>query len=99
MYLTAVSVGLAWNLKKFSANEITKGKILMQQKRLDAHKTRLRWPSAIRKLPAMSPEDVRAARDTGRFLIVVDGLVHDVTKFIPEHPGGESVPSLGPSYL
>jgi len=36
-------------------------------------------------------EEVRARNESGEVLILIDGMVFDVTRWLPEHPGGNSI--------
>jgi len=80
--------GLTYNLKEFPQNEVAKGKLMMKQKQLDREKAKLRFPGPVASLPAMSWDTLRRKVREGQALVVVDGLVHDVTHFMDEHPGG-----------
>jgi len=81
-------LGLTWNLKEFPANEVMKGKLLMQQKHLDREKAKLTFPGPTAGLPPLSRDDIKRKIREGNQLVIVDGLVHDVSNFIDEHPGG-----------
>lgn len=80
--------GLTYNLKEFPSNEIAKGKLHMRQKHLDMEKAKLMYPADIKSLPVWSWEDIKRKNDTGSMLVVVNGLIHDVSHFLPDHPGG-----------
>jgi stearoyl-CoA desaturase (delta-9 desaturase) len=80
--------GLTYNLKEFPANEIIKGKLQMQQKHLDLEKAKLMYPADIKSLPVWTWEDIKRKNEMSSSLVVVDGLVHDVSNFILDHPGG-----------
>jgi len=80
--------GLTYNLKEFPANEITKGKLHMRQKKLDVEKAQLMYPADIKSLPVWTWDDIKRKIQLGSLLVVVDDLVHDVSNFLPDHPGG-----------
>jgi len=80
--------GLTYNLKEFPANEIAKGKLLMQQKTLDLERAKLMYPADTKSLPLWTWDDIKRKVELGFLLVVVSGLVHDVTNFLSEHPGG-----------
>jgi len=65
------------------------GKLLMLQKKLDKMKSKLKWAPKPETLPAMSTEEMNKRIAKGRMLVVIDALVHDVTSFAHEHPGGQ----------
>jgi len=67
-------------------NEINKGKLQMSYKKLDKIRSSLYWPDTPEKLPAYTWKDIK---DSTADLVVVDGLVHDVSEFTDEHPGLE----------
>jgi stearoyl-CoA desaturase (delta-9 desaturase) len=56
-FITACSFfGLARNLKKFTGNEIEKGMLTMELKRLKKVQDKLRWPLKSDELPVWSWE-------------------------------------------
>ncbi|KAF7973851.1 hypothetical protein HWV62_14148 [Athelia sp. TMB] len=81
------SVGLASHLKVFPDNEVKKGQLTMQLKKLRAKQENLAWPSDSNDLPVISWESFQE-QSKGRKLIVVAGFIHDVEDFLDEHPGG-----------
>jgi len=89
-------VGLTRRLKMFPDNEIRKGQVLMAQKKVDALKAHIRWPTAVSNLPVYTWSRIReethaTASTPPRALVVIHGLVHDVTDFIAHHPGGTAI--------
>lgn len=89
--------GLASDLKRFPHRTIEKGRLQMEQKRLDARKARFDWGPDAADLPRMSRGDMEARCAEGAALLLIDGLVHDVTDFIGKHPAGPAFikPYLG----
>lgn len=87
-------LGLASGLKEFSNNEIQKGMLQQQQKKLDQWRAKLDWGIPIDRLPIMEFEEFQEQAKT-RPLILVAGVVHDVGSFIKEHPGGVALISSG----
>lgn len=87
-------LGLASDLKTFSQNEIDKGMLQQQQKKLDRKLAVLDWGKPLTMLPLMEWDDF-VEQSATRALIAVAGLVHDVTDFIDEHPGGRTLISSG----
>eukprot|EP00808_Paulinella_micropora_P015384 g23161.t1 len=80
--------GLTYCLKEFPANEVMKGRILMKQKALDREKAKLMYPGPTLALPAWNWETIRRKVREGQALVVFEDLVHDVTNFVDDHPGG-----------
>ncbi|CAF1259948.1 unnamed protein product [Adineta steineri] len=86
-------LGLATNLKRFSKNEIQKGRYGMMQKALNKFGKTIVWPKDNAMLPIISFEEYQelAGKDDGRQLILISGFVHDVSNFIDTHPGGRAL--------
>ncbi|KAL1383644.1 acyl-CoA desaturase [Phyllosticta capitalensis] len=92
-------VGLAYDLKQFRANEIEKGRLQMSQKKLDRARATLDWGTPLDQLPVISWDEYVARSSANpspenkekRAWILVAGVVHDVTGFIAEHPGGKAL--------
>jgi stearoyl-CoA desaturase (delta-9 desaturase) len=83
-------LGLASDLRTFSQNEIDKGRLQQEQKRLDGKLSTLDWGKPLHGLPVMEwDEFLEGSRS--RALIAVAGLAHDLTDFIDEHPGGKNL--------
>lgn len=80
-------VGLAYNLQRFSQNTIEQGIVQQKQKKLDRWRNRLNWGVPIDQLPVVEFDEFREAAKK-RDLIVISGIVHDVTDFVDRHPGG-----------
>ncbi|KAJ7599284.1 delta 9-fatty acid desaturase [Mycena floridula] len=80
-------LGLASHLKTFPANEVRKGQLTMQLKRLHETQERLIWPSESIDLPVVDWADFQE-QSQSRSLILISGFIHDVTDFLSEHPGG-----------
>lgn len=88
-------LGLAYDLKQFRANEIEKGRIQQLQKKLDQKRARLDWGVPLEQLPVMEWDDYIKLTQNGRGLVVIAGVVHDVTEFIKDHPGGKVMINSG----
>ncbi|KAF2086295.1 hypothetical protein K490DRAFT_74533 [Saccharata proteae CBS 121410] len=84
-------MGLAYDLKQFRSNEIEKGRLQMQQKRLDRRRATLDWGIPLDKLPVIDWSDYVEQVKEGRAWIAVAGVIHDVTDFINDHPGGKAL--------
>lgn len=88
---TMKQLGLAYDLKQFRSNEIEKGRLQQQQKKLDRVRAKLDWGIPLENLPVMEFEDFEEQARNGRALIAVAGVVHDLSDFINDHPGGKAM--------
>ena len=88
-------IGLAYDLKTFSSNEIEKSRFQQSQKKLDRMREKIDWGIPLEKLPVLSWDDYVDLCASGRKLIAVAGVVHDVEHFIAQHPGGKSMIKAG----
>jgi len=84
-------LGLAYDLKKFPHNEIEKGRLQQIQKKLDQKRATLDWGIPLENLPVVSWDDFVAESKNGKAWVVVAGVIHDVGKFIADHPGGKAL--------
>lgn len=84
-------IGLAFNLKKFSQNAIQQGLVQQQQKKLDRKRSHLNWGTPLTQLPVWDKEEFKKQSKENPGLVVVSGIVHDVSGYITEHPGGEAL--------
>ncbi|KAI0053187.1 delta9-fatty acid desaturase [Auriscalpium vulgare] len=82
----AAQLGLASHLKVFPENEVKKGQLTMQLKRLRETQENLTWPQET-DLPVISWQSFQDQAQK-RPLILVAGFIHDVASFIDDHPGG-----------
>ncbi|KAF8868089.1 delta 9-fatty acid desaturase protein [Mucidula mucida] len=80
-------IGLASHLKVFPDNEVRKGQLTMELKRLRVTQEKLAWPTSSDDLPVISYESFQT-QSVKRPLILISGFIHDVSTFIEEHPGG-----------
>ncbi|EIN08842.1 delta9-fatty acid desaturase [Punctularia strigosozonata HHB-11173 SS5] len=80
-------LGLASHLKQFPDNEVRKGQLTMQLKRLREVQETITWAAPETDLPVISWESFQdqAAK---RPLILIAGFIHDLSDFMDEHPGG-----------
>ncbi|PBK70956.1 delta 9-fatty acid desaturase [Armillaria solidipes] len=81
-------VGLASQLKMFPSNEIQKGELLMEMKRLREKQERVEWCKHADQLPVVSYESFQK-QSTKRPLVLVSGFIHDLSGFLEHHPGGK----------
>jgi stearoyl-CoA desaturase (delta-9 desaturase) len=62
------------------------------QKKIDQKRAVLDWGLPLEQLPVMEWDDFKTQADKdGRALIAVAGVVHDVSGFIDDHPGGKTI--------
>ncbi|KAI0292881.1 delta9-fatty acid desaturase [Russula brevipes] len=80
-------IGLASHLKVFPDNEVTKGQLTMELKRLRQTQDGLVWPKDDVDLPVISYQSFQEQSQT-RALVLISGFIHDVGAFLDEHPGG-----------
>ncbi|KAI8155462.1 Acyl-CoA desaturase [Colletotrichum sp. SAR 10_70] len=84
-------LGLASDLKQFRQNEIEKGRVQQLQKKLDQKRAKLDWGVPLEQLPVIDWDDFVAQAKGGRGLVAIAGVIHDVTDFIKDHPGGKAL--------
>ncbi|KAI1258397.1 acyl-CoA desaturase 1 [Xylariaceae sp. FL1019] len=84
-------LGLAYDLKEFRQNEIEKGRVQQLQKKLDQKRAVLDWGTPLELLPVISWDDFVAESKNGKALVSIAGVIHDVTDFIKDHPGGKAL--------
>ncbi|ETW75928.1 hypothetical protein HETIRDRAFT_422558 [Heterobasidion irregulare TC 32-1] len=80
-------LGLASHLKTFPDNEVKKGELTMQLKRLRETQDGISWPEQVDHLPIVSWREFQE-QSINRPLVLIAGFIHDVNSFIEEHPGG-----------
>lgn len=75
---------------KTSQATIDKSVVQRQQKILDSQRSQLNWGISIERLPVFSQQEFeKLANDSkDRYLVVISGIIHDVTPFAKDHPGG-----------
>ncbi|OJI85063.1 hypothetical protein ASPTUDRAFT_28763 [Aspergillus tubingensis CBS 134.48] len=89
-------LGLAYDLKTFADNEILKCRLQQRQRLLDHEKLQLDWGFPIESLPVIQWRDyIYQIEVSKRPLIVISGIVHDVSRFIDTHPGGRTMIQSG----
>lgn len=65
------------------------------QKKVDQKRARLDWGTPLEELPVISWDDFVSDAQSGKALIAIAGVIHDVTGFIKDHPGGRALISSG----
>jgi len=88
---TCKQLGFAYDLKTFPQNEIEKGRLQQIQKKLDEKRATLDWGIPLENLPVVSWDDFVAESKNGKAWVAVAGVIHDVGKFIADHPGGKTL--------
>ena len=83
-------IGFASHLKVFPDNEVRKGQLAMQLKRLRRTQDNLQWPTTSNDLPVVTWETFQE-QSKHRPLILIAGFIHDVSEFLEEHPGGAKI--------
>jgi len=81
-------VGLTYDLKQISPEEIAKAKVQMAQRGLDFEKAKLRIGKTFDELPSIAWTEIKNRVGNGECLVVIDNIVHNVENFVHEHPGG-----------
>ncbi|KAI8866194.1 cytochrome b5, partial [Ramicandelaber brevisporus] len=65
-------------------------------KKIEQLKQQLNWGIPVDKLPVFTLDELkREVKDNGKQWIAVGGIIHDVTQFIDEHPGGKKLVRAG----
>lgn len=90
-----------WVLHKFSFVDqlcvtpkalVMQLQIQQQQEIINRMKSRLIWGTPISRLPLIKPRDfkkiIASASQTGRIYIIIQNVIHDITPFMEQHPGG-----------
>jgi len=81
-------LGLTYDLKWMSGDEIKKAVCQMEQRKIDDEKAKVMFGKEIKNLPRWSMDEVNKRISNGELLLVIDGIAHDVKSFVHEHPGG-----------
>eukprot|EP01119_Soliformovum_irregulare_P017747 TRINITY_DN5323_c0_g1_i2.p1 TRINITY_DN5323_c0_g1~~TRINITY_DN5323_c0_g1_i2.p1 ORF type:complete len:243 (+),score=27.83 TRINITY_DN5323_c0_g1_i2:550-1278(+) len=86
--------GLVWNLQSTDQRDVLACRVQLKQRKLDKLKQTLNFGPDPQDLPVWTWETIRKKAEAGEVLVVIDGLVHDASKFIASHPGGAKIISL-----
>jgi len=90
--ITALSyIGQTYDLKVFPEHIVKKGQLQMKEKELEQMRDKIDWGTPLAKLPVISRSCFDAVCAEGFKLIIINDVVHDVTDFILEHPGGAKI--------
>ncbi|KAJ2752706.1 stearoyl-CoA 9-desaturase [Coemansia aciculifera] len=86
------SLGLAYDLKTFPANEIEKGFIQMRMQELENKRVKLTFGTPVAKLPVFTEQEfLDQVKTNKKQWMVIEGYVYDVKPFINDHPGGKAL--------
>lgn len=89
---TLSHVGLIEEVCTTPKDLITQLRIQQQQEVINRMKSQLNWGTPISKLPIISPRDFRhiinSPSHADRLYIVIQNIIHDITPFMDQHPGG-----------
>jgi len=83
--------GLTYELNTISNVEILKTRIMLKQYKLNQLKAQLDYGPEEDQLPEESWSSIDKRVAQGAKLVIIDGLVHDVSDFISQHPGGAKI--------
>jgi stearoyl-CoA desaturase (delta-9 desaturase) len=61
------------------------------QKKVDQKRAKLDWGVPLEQLPVVDWDDFLTEAQGGKALVAIAGVVHDVTTFIQDHPGGKTL--------
>ena len=84
-------LGLASNLKTCRRNEIEKGRLQQEQKKIDQKRVLINWGTPLEDLPLIEWEEYVERTKNGEALIAIAGVIHDIKDFISEHPGSKGM--------
>ncbi|KAI7865607.1 stearoyl-CoA desaturase [Spinellus fusiger] len=80
-------LGLAYDLKTFPTNEIIKGHVQMQEKKLAQVKSGIKYGTPIQDLPVYTWEEYqKLTLVEGKMWVLIEGILYDLEGF--DHPGG-----------
>lgn len=92
--------GLIEDLSTTSSDLIAQLRIQQKQKVLNKLRSQLNWGTPISKLPLITPQEfkrlISTAAHKDRIYIVILNVIHDITPFKEQHPGG--IPLLKASH-
>ncbi|OBA20069.1 hypothetical protein METBIDRAFT_79371 [Metschnikowia bicuspidata var. bicuspidata NRRL YB-4993] len=87
-----LQLGLVDDIAKAPQSLVTQLQIQQQQQVLNHLKSQLNWGTPISKLPMIATKDFRklcnSASSQNRIYIVIQNIIHDITPFMDQHPGG-----------
>ncbi|CAH2351473.1 acyl-CoA desaturase 1 [[Candida] railenensis] len=85
-------IGLVDDLCSTPSDLITQIRIQQSQAIITRAKSQLNWGTPISKLPRITPKDFKrilaSSNHSDRIYIVIQNIIHDITPFMDQHPGG-----------
>jgi len=83
--------GLALRLQISDPCDIQKALIVTAEQKLAVARSKFNWGPQSSLLPKMTRSDVDAEVRAGNLLVIIEGLVYDVSSYAAMHPGGAKV--------
>ncbi|KAI9138515.1 hypothetical protein BKA69DRAFT_1091005 [Paraphysoderma sedebokerense] len=80
--------GVTYDLKRVAINEVHKTELLMKEKVIAERKKTIDWGKPLEELPSWTRDDFELQIQNTPSLMIIDGVVYDVEKFVDKHPGG-----------
>jgi stearoyl-CoA desaturase (delta-9 desaturase) len=87
-------LGIAYDVKSFPDKFIQHTRMEKSKRDLEKIAARIAPGPPIATLPLMTSQDVKRRVLEGAGLIIIEGVAYDVTRFLPEHPGGDAILKL-----
>lgn len=88
-------LGLVDELCRTPKDVIAQLRAQQHQEIIDRMRRQLNWGTPISKLPLITPQELRLIvslpQHQNKVYIVIQNIIHDVTPFMDQHPGGVSV--------
>ncbi|KAJ5710320.1 hypothetical protein N7488_004476 [Penicillium malachiteum] len=84
-------LGLAYDLKRVQDNEIERARLQEVEKDLTRQMGSLPQGKPLQSLPVISRSEYQQCSKNGKYLIAIEGIIHDVSNFVDEHPGGKKL--------
>jgi len=81
-------LGLTYNLRFMSNQEIEKAKLQMKYRTLHTEQANLQFGRNFNDLPVLTMIEFQNRVANGDQLIIIGGIIHDVSHFVHDHPGG-----------
>lgn len=89
---TLDKLGIVCELCRTPDNLVEHLRLQQQQEILNRMRSQLNWGTPISKLPLITPQDfkrtIESSSNKDRIYIVIQNIIHDITPFMDQHPGG-----------